>query len=1219
MLQETEKTLIKNVKAMRKSIYHIGMLAAAALAFAGCTKEDNAPEVRTHTITVVAQAEETKTFIVEGTTEASYKWADGDEAYFHITENNVAASSISMSLNADATIATFTATFPDSNASEYTYSAAYYKEKSNNGNLKIFDAQSPALDSFDPTADVLVANDITASTPPASLQFSLRRVVSVNKMTLKQLEEDEVIQSVEITADKALAGYWNPDSYNSNNEFVAEHYNLSGSHKLTLSYGSTAVVPASGEFPVYFICGPQDGIKIGVRVVTDKNVYERNDFTSTVDFKVGVVKRFGVKLGTYGTPVSAGTSYSLIENQADLVDGANYLIVGNNANLAAMGEQKNNNRGAVAVTASNGVITIDNTIEAYPVKIEKVGNVYTIQDIASNDYLYTNDTGNNRLKSKSDVDDYAKWNIEISSGIASITNVGNTSRGVMCYNGSGTNSLFNCYASISSSYNNLSLYIDQAALVPDNRTPVTLSFSPANPAAITLGDTFTEPTLTVDPSTAPVSYSIATTPANIATINASTGVLNITGAGSITVTAAVTDEVTYRPASASYTLTVNAVVVPTGYESTETSNVTLSTTGGTSASDATVDGEDAIKVGTSSAGGAMVINVPSGTTKLHLHAAAWKGVSGLSLDITGATVTPSSIDLTADDGITGNSPFTLAGDPADFYFVLELSNITAETALTFTSSIAKRFVIWGVNAESGPDNREDAGMSWSAASATATWSSTGISFTAPTLTAGHATGITYESTNTAVATINGSGVVTIVGGGETTIKAKFNGDTTYKPATVSYTLTVTDNRTTVETPTFSPAAGTVAANTPVTISCATEGATIHYTVDGSAPTTESPVYSSAITIDATKTVKALAVKENYKNSAVASASYVVGVVNTSTESNPYSVGDARNVADQLGSGSLEDVYVMGIITAITSAYNSTYGNVSFDITADGDNGSDTFRIYRAPASSENDFVVGDAVEFKGILKKYNSTYELDGSAGTLTLIAQVHKPTISPNGGSFTSSQTVSISAESGATIKYSIDGSAPATNYSAELTLTETTTVKAVAIKGILTSGVASATFTKSSGGGNTGGTLTIDFENAASSYSDWTFSNVRTQRTNSNVSAHGGSYFGDTANSSGNGVSSGCYITTTNKIASPSSITFYISKQSTNTAASTWVVKVSSDGSTWTQVGDSQNAGNGVTRGTWYEVTRNLSSYSNVYVRIEYSGSTAIRNIDDVSLSYN
>lgn len=57
----------------------------------------------------------------------------------------------------------------------------------------------------------------------------------------------------------------------------------------------------------------------------------------------------------------------------------------------------------------------------------------------------------------------------------------------------------------------------------------------------------------------------------------------------------------------------------------------------------------------------------------------------------------------------------------------------------------------------------------------------------------------------------------------------------------------------------------------VTITCATVGATIHYTTDGSIPTVESDVYSAAVAITKKTTFKAFAVKLDMNNSAVASA------------------------------------------------------------------------------------------------------------------------------------------------------------------------------------------------------------------------------------------------------------------------------------------------------------------------------------------------------------
>lgn len=133
----------------------------------------------------------------------------------------------------------------------------------------------------------------------------------------------------------------------------------------------------------------------------------------------------------------------------------------------------------------------------------------------------------------------------------------------------------------------------------------------------------------------------------------------------------------------------------------ETSNVTLKP-GENGYDDLTVDGQFAIKVGTSSKGGSMSVIVPKGSTMLHVHAAAWNGVNGLSLNISGATTNPTSIELNPDSGVAGSGPFELEGSVDDYYYAIELSGIDAETEITFTSSTAKRFVVWGVNVEPEP-------------------------------------------------------------------------------------------------------------------------------------------------------------------------------------------------------------------------------------------------------------------------------------------------------------------------------------------------------------------------------------------------------------------------------------------------------------------------------------------------------------------------------------
>ena len=134
------------------------------------------------------------------------------------------------------------------------------------------------------------------------------------------------------------------------------------------------------------------------------------------------------------------------------------------------------------------------------------------------------------------------------------------------------------------------------------------------------------------------------------------------------------------------------------------------------------------------------------------------------------------------------------------------------------------------------------------------------------------------------------------------------------------------------------------------------------------------------------------------------------------------------------------------------------------------------------------------------------------------------------------------------------------------------------------------------------------IDFEtNALGAYANWNFSNIAIVSTA--ISAHAGTYYGNT---DGKTTAS---ITTKEKIALPGTLTFYISKESTNTSASNWVAQVSEDGSAWTDV-ETFDA-KAMNKGVWNECVADLSDYSNVYVRISYGSSAAIRAIDDISLA--
>ncbi len=82
----------------------------------------------------------------------------------------------------------------------------------------------------------------------------------------------------------------------------------------------------------------------------------------------------------------------------------------------------------------------------------------------------------------------------------------------------------------------------------------------------------------------------------------------------------------------------------------------------------------------------------------------------------------------------------------------------------------------------------------------------------------------------------------------------------------------------VAKPVFTPTGGEVERGSTVAIHCDTPNATIHYTLDGSTPTEQSAIYTAPIVVNETMTIKALAVRENYVNSAVAEATFTVATV-----------------------------------------------------------------------------------------------------------------------------------------------------------------------------------------------------------------------------------------------------------------------------------------------------------------------------------------------------
>lgn len=263
---------------------------------------------------------------------------------------------------------------------------------------------------------------------------------------------------------------------------------------------------------------------------------------------------------------------------------------------------------------------------------------------------------------------------------------------------------------------------------------------------------------------------------------------------------------------------------------------------------------------------------------------------------------------------------------------------------------------------------------------------------------------------------------------------------------VCITSIVLKKKATVATPTFSPVAGTYTSAQSVTISCTTTGADIYYTKGDSPadPTKESTKYTGAITVDATTTIKAIAINGSDASS-VASATYtIVSIEHAGTEADPYSVADARTAID--ANTGITEVYATGTVSEIVTPYNSTYENITFNISTDGITTSNQLQAYRCKGATGIDVSEvqeGDVVVVKGNLLKHGETYEF-AEACEVTSISHPTTPLIvvTPNsltgftyGLGFGPSETQTFSVE-GSNLTADISLSLGESNY--EMSLTE-------------------------------------------------------------------------------------------------------------------------------------------------------------------------------------
>jgi alpha-tubulin suppressor-like RCC1 family protein len=243
----------------------------------------------------------------------------------------------------------------------------------------------------------------------------------------------------------------------------------------------------------------------------------------------------------------------------------------------------------------------------------------------------------------------------------------------------------------------------------------------------------------------------------------------------------------------------------------------------------------------------------------------------------------------------------------------------------------------------------------------------------------------------------------------------------------------------VAVPVFSPSGGAFTANQNVAVTSATTGAEIHYTLNGTEPTQSDPTVASGgtVLIDQSRTLKARAWKAGVPTSATTTGVFTLAVASISMSPT---------------GGTFTSPTTVTLSTATSGA--------TIRYTTDGTTPTESSTAYSAPLSVSTSTVI-KAVGFKTNWSSSavaSSTYTMN--FGTLSA------PTISPGTGGYSGSVTVTLSSnQSGATVRYTTNGSTPtssSTAYTTPLVIASSLTLKAKAFHpDYTTSAEASAGYT--------------------------------------------------------------------------------------------------------------------------------------------------------------
>ncbi len=146
-------------------------------------------------------------------------------------------------------------------------------------------------------------------------------------------------------------------------------------------------------------------------------------------------------------------------------------------------------------------------------------------------------------------------------------------------------------------------------------------------------------------------------------------------------------------------------------------------------------------------------------------------------------------------------------------------------------------------------------------------------------------------------------------------------------ASLTKTVILKRNSDIVSTPTANPPAGKYSSTQSVSLSASTPDASIYYTTDGSTPSTSSKLYDGSISVKKSMIIKAIAAKDGFVNSDVATFNYTISSGSSGSSGGRTSTQNASAPTADPGSGTYTSAQSVRLSTSTgdASIYYTTDG------------------------------------------------------------------------------------------------------------------------------------------------------------------------------------------------------------------------------------------------------------------------------------------------------